>query len=321
MKTAPKTPKPAKAPKTPLISAKAQENMIGWLFVLPVLLIFLTMTAFPFLFSFFLAFTKWNMRAFTKWNFFSGWEYVKFVGFDNFVKFFTKDPKSLTALKNTFVYVITIVPTSIILSLVFAYCMNGRIYGKKFLRMAFFIPYISSIVAVGAVFKFLFRDSGIVNNILMDLKIIAEPIKWNIDPRYSKIPIILLSVWASIGYQLILFTAAMQNVPVSLYEAARLDGASGFKQFVKITIPMISPTIFYLVITRTMAVFKIFGSVNIFTMGTTIDSNTSIVVRIYNTAFSKYDFGYASAMSLVLFAIIFIVTRINFWGQKKWVHY
>lgn len=300
---------------------RARENATGWAFVMPVLIVFITMTAFPFIFSLFLSFTDWNMKAFTKWNFFSGWENVKFVGFENFVKLFTKDPKSLKALGNTFVYVITIVPLSIILSLVLAYCMNGRIFGKKILRMAFFIPYICSIVAVGAVFKFLFRADGIVNNILMNLNIIAEPIKWNIDPRYSKIPIILLSVWASIGYQLILFTAAMQNVPAALYEAAQLDGAGSIKRFTKITLPMISPTIFYLVITRMMAVFKIFGSVNIFTMGTTIDSNTSIVLRIYDSAFNKYDFGYASAMSMVLFLIILGITGINFWGQKKWVHY
>ncbi len=300
---------------------RARENATGWAFVMPVLIVFITMTAFPFIFSLFLSFTDWNMKAFTKWNFFSGWENVKFVGFDNFVKLFTKDPKSMKALSNTFVYVVTIVPLSIILSLVLAYCMNGRIFGKKILRMAFFIPYICSIVAVGAVFKFLFRADGIINNILMDLNIIAEPIKWNIDPRYSKIPIILLSVWTSIGYQLILFTAAMQNVPASLYEAAQLDGAGSFKRFTKITLPMISPTIFYLVITRMMAVFKIFGSVNIFTMGTTIDSNTSIVLRIYDSAFNKYDFGYASAMSMVLFLIILAITGINFWGQKKWVHY
>lgn len=300
---------------------KARENAVGWAFVTPALIIFLTMTAFPFLFSIFLSFTKWDMRAFTQWNFFSGWDRIEFVGFQNFVKLFKQDPKSLKALSNTFVYVITIVPLSIVLSLVFAYGMNSRIYGKKILRMAFFIPYISSIVAVGAVFKFLFRDDGIINNILMNLHLIAEPIKWNIDPRYSKIPIILLSTWASIGYQLILFTAAMQNVPASLYEAARLDGAGSIRQFTSITLPMISPTIFFLMITRMMAVFKIFGSVNIFTMGTTIDSNTSIVVRIYNAAFTKYEFGYASAMSLVLFAIIFVITIFNFWAQKKWVHY
>ena len=242
------------------------------------------------------------------------------MGLQHFVEMW-EDDKFVQGLKNTFYYVIGIVPLSIIVSLVFAYCMNGRIFGKKALRMMFFIPYISSVVAVGAVFKFLFREEGIVNNVLLDLGLISEPLKWTIKKELSKIPIILLSIWCSIGYQLILFTAAMQNVPTSLYEAARIDGANGFKQFTKITLPMISPTIFYLVITRMMAVFKIFGSIDIFTAGTSIKSNISVVVRIYGQAFGDYNFGYASAMSMILFFIILVVTAINFWGQKKWVHY
>ena len=298
--------------KKPVNRLKRSENLWGWAFVSPTLFAFLALTAIPFLISILLSFLDWN--------FFSGIEKIKWVGVENFIDIW--DNKDfIKGLQNTFVYVITIVPLSIILSLVFAFCMNGRIFGKTALRMMFFIPYISSIVAVGAVFKFLFREDGTVNNLLMSLGLITEPLKWTIKKELTKIPIILLSVWMSIGYQLILFTAAMQNVPTSLYEAARIDGASSFKQFTKITMPMISPTIFYLVITRMMAVFKIFGSVNIFTMGSSIDSNTSVVVEIYEFAFVKYEFGPASAMSMVLFGIILVVTAINFWGQKKWVHY
>ena len=298
--------------KKPVNRLKRSENIWGWAFVTPTLICFLTLTAIPFVISILLSFVDWN--------FFSGIEKLKWVGFENFIEIWDSQD-FVNALDNTFIYVITIVPLSIILSLVFAYCMNGRIFGKTALRMMFFIPYICSIVAVGAVFKFLFREDGIVNNLLMSLNLISEPLKWTVKKELTKIPIILLSVWTSIGYQLILFTAAMQNVPTSLYEAARIDGASSFKQFTKITLPMISPTIFYLVITRTMAVFKIFGSVNIFTMGAPLASNSSVVVEIDEAAFTKYDFGPASAMSMVLFAIILVITAINFWGQKKWVHY
>ena len=298
--------------KKPVNRLKRSENLWGWIFVSPTLFAFLSLTAVPFVISILLSFVDWN--------FFSGIEKIKWVGLQHFVEMW-EDDKFVQGLKNTFYYVIGIVPLSIIVSLVFAYCMNGRIFGKKALRMMFFIPYISSVVAVGAVFKFLFREEGIVNNVLLDLGLISEPLKWTIKKELSKIPIILLSVWCSIGYQLILFTAAMQNVPTSLYEAARIDGANGLKQFTKITLPMISPTIFYLVITRMMAVFKIFGSIDIFTAGTSIKSNISVVVRIYGQAFGDYNFGYASAMSMILFGIILVVTAINFWGQKKWVHY
>ena len=298
--------------KKPVNRLKRSENIWGWAFVAPTLFCFLALTALPFIISILLSFVDWN--------FFSGIEKIKWVGLQHFVEMW-EDDKFVQGLKNTFYYVIGIVPLSIIVSLVFAYCMNGRIFGKKALRMMFFIPYISSVVAVGAVFKFLVREEGIVNNVLLDLGLISEPLKWTIKKELSKIPIILLSIWCSIGYQLILFTAAMQNVPTSLYEAARIDGANGFKQFTKITLPMISPTIFYLVITRMMAVFKIFGSIDIFTAGTSIKSNISVVVRIYGQAFGDYNFGYASAMSMILFGIILVVTAINFWGQKKWVHY
>ena len=300
--------------KKPVNRLKRSENLTGWAFVSPSLLIFVCLTLLPFVVSILLSFVDWN--------FFSGLKKLKWVGLDNFVDLFNgKDRSFLPSLQNSLVYTISIVPASIIVSLIFAYCMNGRIYGKKLLRMAFFIPYICSVVAVGSVFKFLFKEEGIINNLLLQAGWISEPIGFASDDRYTKIPVILLSIWCSIGYQLILFTAAMQNVPTSLYEAAKIDGAGGAMQFIKITLPMISPTIFYLVITRLMAVLKIFGSVNIMTQNSQIRSMTSVVQQIYNTAFRDRKFGDGSAKAMVLFAIILLVTAINFWGQKKWVHY
>ena len=290
------------------------ENIAGWCFVSPALIMFLSMTLIPFAISI--------AVSFLDWNFLKPSDYPKFVGFHHFVDIFTGVNTFGRSFKNTLVYVITIVPMSIIMSLVFAYCMNGRIFGKKALRMMFFAPYICSLVAIGAVFRELFKSGGLINEALLALGVINDPIQWGVDDRYVKIPVILLSVWSSIGYQLILFTAAMQNVPTSLYEAAKIDGAGGARRFISITIPMISPTIFYLVITRMMAVFKIFGSVNILTMGTSMRANKSLVVEIYDTAFrNPYNFGGGSAMSMLLFLTIMIVTAINFWGQKKWVHY
>ncbi len=290
------------------------ENIAGWCFVTPALVMFLSLTLIPFFISI--------AVSFLDWNFLKAGDYPKFVGFQHFYDIFTGVNTFGRSLKNTLVYVVTIVPISIVMSLVFAYCMNGRIFGKKALRMMFFMPYICSLVAIGAVFRELFSSSGLINQALQSLHIIKEPINWSVNDKYTKIPVILLSVWSSIGYQLILFTAAMQNVPTSLYEAAKIDGAGGLRRFISITLPMISPTIFYLFITRMMAVFKIFGSVNILTLGTSMKSNRSLVVEIYTTAFkAPYDFGGGSAMSMLLFLMILVVTAVNFWGQKKWVHY
>ena len=295
-----------------------KENIAGYTFVAPALTCFILFMAFPFFLTLILSFFDFNFLKVKKLAHLA--KYMKFCGFENFVDM-TKDRRFIQSIINTAIYTVTTVPASIILGLILAYVMHGNIYGKKLLRLAFFIPYISSIVALGAVFKFLFREDGIVNNVLLTLNLASEPIKWSVDPAVSKIPIILLSIWSSLGYVLIIYMAAIENVPKSLYEAATIDGAGSFTQFVKITVPLISPTTFYLIIVRMIAVFKIFSSVNIFTMGSSITSNTSIVQEIYTSAFGSYTHGYASAQSVVLLAIILIITAIQFWGQKKWVHY
>ena len=297
---------------------QAKENISGYAFVAPALICFILFMAFPFFLTLLLSFFDFNFLKVKKLAHIA--KFVKFCGFDNFVKMF-QDRRFVEGIKNTAVYALSTVPASILLGLVLAYVLNGKVFGKKLLRLAFFIPYISSVVALGAVFKFLFREDGIINNVLMTLNLISEPVRWSTEPAVSKIPIILLVIWSSLGYVLIIYMAAMQNVPKSLYEAATIDGANSFTQFVKITVPMISPTTFYLIIVRMIAVFKIFSSVNVFTMGSSITSNTSIVQEIYSSAFSDYAHGYASAQSVILLIIILIITGIQFWGQKKWVHY
>ena len=297
---------------------QAKENIAGYAFVGPALICFLLFMAFPFFLTLILSFFDFNFLKVKKLEHLA--KYMKFIGFENFIDML-KDRRFMQSIINTVVYTISTVPASIIIGLALAYVMHDNIHCKKLLRLAFFIPYISSIVALGAVFKFLFREDGLVNNFLMALNLASEPIQWSVDPAVSKIPIILLVIWSSLGYVLIIYMAAIENVPKTLYEAATIDGASSFTQFVKITVPLISPTTFYLIIVRMIAVFKIFSSVNVFTMGSSITSNTSIVQEIYSSAFTSYEHGYASAQSVVLLAIILIITAINFWGQKKWVHY
>lgn len=297
---------------------QVKENIAGYAFVMPALVTYILLIAFPFFLTLILSFTKFNflkVRDLAKLG-----KYISWIGLGNFREILA-DRRFLQSISNTFVYAFTTVPVSIVLGLVIAYVLNGRVFMKKALRLTFFIPYISSIVALGAVFKFLFREDGLVNRFLLNIGWIAEPLRWTVEPSLSKIPIIFLVIWTSMGYVMIIYMAALQNVPRALYEAATIDGATGFQQFMKITLPMVSPTTFYLVIVRLIAIFKIFGSVNVFTMGSSITSNTSIVQEIYSSAFSAYAHGYASAQSVVLLLIIILFTAINFAGQKKWVHY
>jgi multiple sugar transport system permease protein len=289
------------------------ENLAGYLFIAPSLIIFLVFLLFPIISSLFLSFTEWN--------FLSGFKGIKMVGLDNFREI-ANDGKMKFALKNTFVYVMSIVPASLIISMVLAYVLNTEIFAKKVLRFIFFIPYISSQVALAAVFKFMFRDDGILNEILVNgLHLMSKGPAWLSNEALNKIPICLLSIWSTIGYELIIYMAALQGVSASLYEAADIEGASSSQKFWKITFPLITPTTFYLLVVRIIAVFKIFSSVNIMTLGTYFDSNTSMVNEIYTNSFVSYKFGYASAEALVLVLLILAVTGVNFILQKKWVNY
>lgn len=291
---------------------KRKETLAGYAFISPALITFTVLVAFPMLFTIFLSFTQWN--------FLSGWDNIKFVGFNNFAKMAT-DNRFLWGVKNTFVYTLVIVPVSIILALVLAYLLNDKVYMKKSLRLCFFIPYISSSVALAAVFKLLFRENGVVNTVLMNVFGMKEAILWFTDSRFAKIPIMIFVIWVQIGFELIIYMAALQNVPRDLYEAAELDGVSPWKKFWKITFPMISPTTFYLLVVQLIAIFKIFNAIDIMCFGDSAFYNTSLVVEIYKSAFSNYNFGYASAEALVLMVFIILITIFNFVGQKKWVHY
>lgn len=291
---------------------KRSETLIGYAFIAPALVVFVTLVAFPLFFSIFLSFTEWN--------FLSGWENIRLVGWRNFQKLLT-DNGFLWGVKNTFLYTAAIVPLSIIIALLLAYLLNDKVYLKKTLRLCFFIPYISNAVALAAVFKAMFREDGIVNYILQRVFGMQESIRWFTNSQLNKIPIIIFVIWVQIGFELIIYMAALQNVPRDLYEAADLDGVTPWKKFWKITFPLISPTTFYLVVVQLIAVFKIFAAIDVMNFGQTAYSNTSIVVEIYKNAFLHYNFGYASAESLVLLVIIMLATALNFIGQKKWVHY
>lgn len=289
---------------------KKKENVAGWLFLSPAMIIFLVLVVFAIVMSLFLAFTEWN--------FLSGFEGIKWVGLKNFIRLFTRDRKFTMALTNTIVYAVTTTPISILLALLFAYLLNDKVHLKKFNRMCFFIPYISSMVALAAVFRFLFRSDGPINTILINVFHVAEVPRWLNSITLCKIPIICVMIYAGIGFSLIVYMAALQNVPRELYEAATIDGATSFTQFLKITFPMISPTTFYLCIVRLISAFKVFTAINVMGMA---DTAPSLVTEVYGNAFKSYNFGYASAESWILVGVILIITLFQFWGQKKWVHY
>jgi multiple sugar transport system permease protein len=227
-----------------------------------------------------------------------------------------KDRRFVAGIKNTFVYAIATVPASIVIGIMLAYLLNGRIFAKKLLRLAFFIPYISSIVALGAVFKFLFREDGLVNNFLMNLGWINAPVKWTVEASVTKLPISLLVIWTSLGYVLIVYMAALQNVPRTLYEAATIDGANGVEKFRFITVPLLAPTTFFLTITGIIASFKVFGTVNVMTSGGPGSATYTLVYYVYKCGFTYYRMGYGSAVAVILFILLLIITLIQ-WNHNE----
>jgi len=292
---------------------RRKETLTGYAFLGPALFIYLTLVAFPVIMSLVLAFTKWN--------FFSGWSGLKWVGISNFRRLFTADRSFLVALSNTLVYTVATVPLSIFMGLVLAHVLTKEVYCKRFLRMAFFVPYISNMVAMGAVFKFLFRSEGPVNSILSKVFGTSGNLNWLSSSTLCRVPIICIMVYTGIGFCLIVYIAALKGVPNELYEAARCDGATGIQQFFSITVPMISPTTFYLCVVRMVAAFQVFAPINIITSGGKSSGSVSLVVLIYEEAFKNYNFGYASAEAWVLVLFILGVTLLQNVMQKRWVHY
>ena len=290
---------------------KKQDTVSAYLFLSPTLIVFTGLVLVPLVASLLLSFTKWN--------FLSGLKGIQFIGIKNYLDLLN-DERFLSAIKNTIVYTVITVPITVVTSLLLAQLLDTKIYGRKILRLAFFIPYICSAVAVATVFKMLFREDGPINMVLKNVFAMSDLPMWFADSSINKIPIIIFVIWTSIGYGMIIYSAALQGVPQSLYEAAELDGANAWTRFTKITVPMISPTTFYLVIVRMIAVFKIFTSINVMTYSQTTYANTSIVTQIYDSAFYNYKFGYASAEAVILFIIIMSITILNFVGEKKWVH-
>ncbi|WP_052329719.1 carbohydrate ABC transporter permease [Thermicanus aegyptius] len=245
---------------------------------------------------------------------------LQFVGFDNYIRLF-KDPVFLTTVKNTVIYLIIQVPIMILLALFLSVLLNTKsLKLKGFFRTAIFLPSVTSLVAYSVIFKYLFSLDGFINNMLIKLAIISEPIQWLTDPFWAKIVIIIAITWRWTGYNMIFFLSGLQNIDESIYEAAKIDGASSFRQFCKITIPMMKPIILFTTITSTIGTLQLFDEVMNITAGGPANATMTISQYIYNLSF-KYtpDFGYAATVSyaIVVLIIFFSIIQFKVAGDKN----
>ena len=254
--------------------------------------------------------------SFTDYDLFKGVQNV--VGFQNYIDAFTK-PKNVKALQVTFTYAFMTVPLKLIFALFIAYILNFKIKGVGLFRTAYYVPSIlGGSVAIAVLWKALFKNDGVINTILAMLGF--ESINFLADKNWALFIICLLRVW-QFGSAMVLFLAALKGVPEDLYEAASIDGATKGRQFLSITIPLISPVIFYNLVTQLVQAFQEFNGPYIITNGGPRNATTLISVIVYNTAFKDYKVGMSSAMAWVMFVIVMVLTVIAFVSQKKWVYY
>jgi len=288
-----------------------KETFAGYIFIAPMLIGVTCLTVFPILASIFLSFTDWN--------FITGIKGFNFIGLDNFKKLFS-DSVFLKSLTNNLL-ILLVVPIGLLISLSLAVVINKHVYLKDFFKVIYFMPYISSVVAVAIVFQVLFHPTeGPVNQFLLSLGM-EDPPKWIADVNFALPSVMIILIWTNIGFQLIIYLAGLQNIPKELYEAADIDGASAWYKFRKITIPLVSPTTFLLLVTGLIGSFKVFDLIVVLTNGGPANSTSLPVFYLYDQAFVELRTGYASTIALVIFALIFLITVFQWIGQKKWVNY
>ncbi|MFH1269845.1 MAG: sugar ABC transporter permease [Candidatus Omnitrophota bacterium] len=282
------------------------QQRYSYLFIAPCVILFSVFVFIPVITSFFLGFTKYNVINPPQW-----------VGLDNYRQILFHDPRFWKALRNTGVYVLGVVPISIWISLLLAVAIDQKVRFKNFYKAIFFMPVVTSVIALSVIWKWLFAGEkyGLINYWLM--KFGAEPIDWVMSPTWTLPAIMIMSIWAGLGYNMILILAGLQTIPKTFYEAAEIDGASDWYKFWHITLPLLRPTLLFVVIMSAINSFQVFEQVYVMTGGTgkgvggVLDCALSLVAYLYERGFERFDMGYASAIAYVLFGIIFIITLFN----------
>lgn len=289
-------------------SAKKKDGLTALLFLSPTLVIFSAFILFPVFFSFYLSFQQWNM--------FSG--ETTFIGFDNYIRMLESD-EFWQVLKNTAIYTFGTIPLNMGVSLIIAYALNKKLAGKKFLRTAFFAPVVISPVAAAVIWRWLYDPNfGLVNYSIGIIGI--DPINWLNDPTAAMFALIIMGVWKTFGINMVLFSAGLSGIPENYYEAAEIDGAGGWSKFWNITVPMLAPTTFFILIMSMISSFQVFDLVYVLTSGGPLGSTKVMVFYIYEYAFKFFEMGYASAASYILFAILFALTMIQVKYMKSKVY-
>ncbi len=280
-----------------------KENYAAWLFILPALAGTFVFIIIPVICSFGLSFCNWDLI-----------NPIEFAGFDNYREIFT-EPLFYKIFLNTMVFAVSTSVFGVIIPLILAVILNDKIRGSEFYKTAYFLPFITPMIVIGVVWQWIFDPNiGILNNLLQ------IHINWLYDTRFAMPALIIVSVWKLIGYNMIIFLSSLSTINQSLFEAAKIDGASPVQTFKSVTVPLMSPTIFFVVIITAISSFQIFDLIYLMTQGGPLDSTNVLVYAIYKNAFEYFNVGKASAIAYVLFVVILVLTLIQWNLRKKLVY-
>ncbi len=285
------------------------DNIDGWLFILPAVLGVLAFNFFPILLSLVASFTRWD--AITR---------PEFIGLENYATMFTRDTFFRITFRNTLFYVLGKIPFAVVLGLMLALLTNRRVLGINFFRTAYYTPVVTSTIAIGIVWTWILSGQfGVLNHFLARIGIDGPD--WLADPAWAMIGVIIVSIWHDVGYPMVIYLAALQGIPEVLYEAAEIDGATYRQKTIHLTVPLISPATFFIVILQFISSFQIFGLIYIMTNGGPANSTNVYIYYLYQNAFAWWKMGYASALAWFLFLVIGAITLLQWKMQDRWVFY
>ena len=286
-----------------LKSIANNESVAGLIFILPAIVGTFIFIVIPIFCSLGLSFTKWDLL-----------NPIQFVGLENYKDLFSEQ-LFYKLLKNTVVYAVSVSILGVIIPLVLAAILNSKIRGSEFYKTAYFLPFITPMIVIGIVWEWIFDPNiGVLNNIL------NLHINWLYDVHYAMPALIIVSVWKLIGYNMVIFLSALSGISQSFFEAAKIDGATPVQTFKNVTVPMLSPTIFFVVIITAISSFQVFDLIYLMTQGGPLDSTNVLVYAIYKNAFEYFNVGKASAIAYVLFTIILVLTLVQWNLRKKLVY-
>ena len=301
--------------KIKYILERLNEQKISYFFIAVPAILFFIFQLIPVFISFIWSFTEYNVV-----------KAPKFVGLANYKNIFFNDPLFWIAIKNTVIYVIGVVPIGVCLSLLLAVAIDKKIKLKNFFKSIFFLPTVTAIIAVSVIWKWLYAGQkyGLFNYFL--IKLGFSPIDWLTDPNWLLPSIMIMSIWAGVGYNMIIFLAGLQTIPPGMYEAAEIDGAGFWRKFFHITLPLLKPTIVFVTMMSFIFSFQVFDQVYIMTggqggIGGVLNSALTIVAYLYDRGFQKFQMGYASALAYIVFLLIFLLTMANKKLMKSNIEY